>query len=85
VTEKTEIDPEIAKLGEPYVTSRPTGENSPSGHLGMGLGFFIAKTLLERSGAKLALENRQFPQRGAIVRVRWGRTDFERLLVGTAA
>ena len=30
----------------------------------MGLGFFIAKTLLERSGAKLALQNRTFPQRG---------------------
>ena len=33
----------------------------------------------------LALENRQFPQRGAIVRVRWGRADFERPLVGAAA
>jgi hypothetical protein len=31
------------------------------------------------------LENRQFPQRGAIVKVRWGRADFERPLVGAAA
>jgi two-component system, sensor histidine kinase RegB len=45
---------------------------------GLGLGFFIAKTLLERSGAKISLENRAFPQRGAIVRARWKREEFER-------
>jgi two-component system sensor histidine kinase RegB len=44
---------------------------------GLGLGFFIAKTLLERSGATLEYENRTAPDRGAIVRVRWGREDFE--------
>jgi two-component system sensor histidine kinase RegB len=36
---------------------------------------FIAKTLLERSGAKLVFTNRR-PQ-GASVRVRWERADFE--------
>ena len=41
----------LAKLGEPYVTSRPGAEGSRTGHIGMGLGFFIAKTLLERTGA----------------------------------
>ena len=46
--------------------------------LGLGLGFFIAKTLLERSGATLDFENRAFPDRGAVVRVHWGRNDFER-------
>jgi two-component system sensor histidine kinase RegB len=45
---------------------------------GLGLGFFIAKTLLERSGATLNFENRAYPDRGAIVRVQWGRGDFER-------
>ena len=44
---------------------------------GLGLGFFIAKTLLERSGATLDFKNRAFPDRGAIVSVRWGRGDFE--------
>ena len=44
---------------------------------GLGLGFFIAKTLLERSGATLDFENRAFPERGAVVRVRWDRSDFE--------
>ncbi|HEX6103914.1 MAG TPA: ActS/PrrB/RegB family redox-sensitive histidine kinase, partial [Alphaproteobacteria bacterium] len=31
----------LVKLGEPYVTSRPSGETMRSGHVGMGLGFFI--------------------------------------------
>src|SRR6266478_2051540 len=70
--------PEVMdRIGEPYVTSRRRhgGEGEASG---LGLGFFIAKTLLERSGATLDFENRAFPDRGAIVRVRWGRSDFER-------
>jgi two-component system, sensor histidine kinase RegB len=68
----------IDRMGEPYVTSergrRMRGRELP----GLGLGFFIAKTLLARSGARIFLENRQFPQRGAVVRVRWKRVDFER-------
>ena len=47
---------------------------------GLGLGFFIAKTLLERSGATVDFENRSFPDRGAVIRVRWARSDFERPL-----
>ena len=41
------------------------------------MGFFIAKTLLERSGATLAFANRSPPETGAVVRVRWNRADFE--------
>ena len=68
--------PEIfAKLGEPYVTSRPSGENSPSGHLGMGLGFFIAKTLLERTGAEVGFRNARGG--GAVVSIRWPRSAIE--------
>src|SRR5215471_9361048 len=70
--------PEIMdRIGEPDVTNRrrQSGEGEASG---LGLGFFIAKTLLERSGATLNFENRAFPDRGAIVRVHWGRGDFER-------
>ena len=44
---------------------------------GLGLGFFIAKTLLERSGASLAFLNRQPPAQGAVVHVRWTREGFE--------
>jgi two-component system sensor histidine kinase RegB len=71
----------IDRMGEPYITSergrRMRGREMP----GLGLGFFIAKTLLARSGAKISLKNKQFPQRGAIVRVRWKRDDFERPLI----
>ena len=70
--------PEImARLGEPYVTSRP-GSSTETEAVGLGLGFFIAKTLLERAGGRLTFENRAVPERGAIVHVRWRRADFER-------
>jgi two-component system sensor histidine kinase RegB len=42
------------------------------GYEGMGLGLFIAKTLLERSGARLSFANRGAPAAGgAIVIVEW--------------
>jgi two-component system, sensor histidine kinase RegB len=71
--------PEIMdRIGEPYVTSSRRRRLNVGGETGgLGLGFFIAKTLLERSGATLAFDNRPFPERGAVVRVHWGRGDFE--------
>ncbi|OYW95963.1 MAG: two-component sensor histidine kinase [Caulobacterales bacterium 32-67-6] len=70
------IAPEIlARLGEPYVTSRPGAEGSRTGHVGMGLGFFISKTLLERTGARVTFQNGR--PRGAVVSVRWPRTRIE--------
>ncbi|MFX9042760.1 ATP-binding protein, partial [Acinetobacter baumannii] len=43
-------------LGEPYVTTRSGGGRmGAKDWSGMGLGFFIAKTLLERSGATVQL------------------------------
>lgn len=71
----------IDKLGEPYVTTRPgqwASEIAEDGaHDGMGLGFFIAKTLLERSGAWVAMANRPQPAHGAIVRIVWPRAEIE--------
>ena len=68
--------PEIlAKLGEPYVTSRPGAEGSRTGHIGMGLGFFISKTLLERTGALVTFQNGR--PRGAVVSARWPRAKIE--------
>ncbi len=67
-------------LGEPYVTTRPArqSERARDGQPhGMGLGFFIAKTLLERSGAMVSLENRPAPATGAVATVSWPRADFE--------
>jgi two-component system sensor histidine kinase RegB len=69
--------PEIMdRLGDPYVTSR-RGRRKGADAPGLGLGFYIAKTFLERSGATLTLQNRTFPLRGAIVRLQWRRADFE--------
>ena len=68
--------PEIlARLGEPYLTTRPGAEGSRTGHVGMGLGFFIAKTLLERSGGVVTAQNGR--PRGAIVSTRWARAKIE--------
>ncbi|MGB3625673.1 MAG: ActS/PrrB/RegB family redox-sensitive histidine kinase [Henriciella sp.] len=66
----------MPKLGEPYVSQR--GE----AHLGggdMGLGFFIAKTLIERTGGRIATRNRTLPRHGAIVQAVWPRTALESL------
>ena len=76
------FSPEILDtIGEPYVTSRPAGRHghaAPDGHGGgLGLGFFIAKTLLERSGAQLAFGNRTDGASGAVVRIVWARGSFE--------
>ncbi len=72
------FSPEIMdSLGEPYVTTRAAGSHKPGGEAsGLGLGFFIAKTLLERSGADLSLSNRPDPERGAVVRISWPREAF---------
>ncbi len=65
----------LGKLGQPYITSRPAGEGSRSHHTGMGLGFFIAKTLLERTGARMEFHNGKGG--GAIVAARWPRARVE--------
>ena len=61
----------ISRIGEPYVRSRRLRRMYATGDTGMGLGFFIAKTLLERSGARLTFVNRSFPESGAVVTIRW--------------
>jgi two-component system, sensor histidine kinase RegB len=70
----------LEQLGEPFVTTRRAESEKPDAsdeHVGMGLGFFIAKTLLERSGARLELANRPLPRGGAVVTVVWPRAKFE--------
>ncbi len=64
----------LPKLGEPYVSERSEA------HLGggdMGLGFFIAKTLIERTGGRIATRNRTPPRTGAIVQALWPRAALE--------
>lgn len=74
----------IDRIGEPYLTRRGKGkgrraqdEAEPGeDQAGLGLGMFIAKTLLQRSGARIAFRNRQGPETGAIVEVSWPRAAF---------
>lgn len=49
----------LPRLGEPYVSSRARGDRkTKSGEYeGMGLGLFIARTLLERTGAQISFAN----------------------------
>ncbi len=65
------------RLGEPYVTTRHHRAKEEGTETGLGLGFFIAKTLLERSDATLTFKNRKYPDFGAEVRMRWARSEFE--------
>lgn len=71
----------LEKLGEPYVTTRPRRSRAPadpdSGHEGMGLGFFIGKTLLERTGATVEIANRADGKAGARLAMRWPRRAIE--------
>ena len=76
----------IARLGEPYVSSRGRDRSKQDADsAGLGLGFFIAKTLLERTDAVLAFANRTLPDHGAVVHVRWDRADFDEAFSGGAA
>lgn len=74
----------IGRIGDPFVRARPPGEDTAlrPDYEGMGLGLFIAKTLLERTGAELSFANatdrflkgdEQSEKCGAIVEVRWPR------------
>jgi two-component system, sensor histidine kinase RegB len=72
------FSPEVsARIGQPYVTSRARERQEErqdaDEESGLGLGFFIAKTLLERTGASLTFENRPLPASGASIRITWPR------------
>ncbi len=70
----------IERIGEPYVTSRPGSyaladtelpvPDAFSGQQGMGLGFFIAKTLVEQTKGTIRARNLAH---GACVTARWPR------------
>ncbi|MBI1171079.1 ActS/PrrB/RegB family redox-sensitive histidine kinase [bacterium] len=75
----------IHRIGDPFVRLRrePREETARPEYEGMGLGLFIAKTLLERSGADLTFANatdpfltrNERPERcGAVVEVIWPET-----------
>jgi two-component system, sensor histidine kinase RegB len=59
----------LGRLGEPYLSTRAGAENH------MGLGIFIAQSLLERSGAALIFDN--LVEGGAHVVISWERANVE--------
>jgi two-component system, sensor histidine kinase RegB len=72
------IAPDMLKrIGEPYLSRRRSADEASGEHSGLGLGIFIARTLLERTGAKVSFSNRTFPDHGAVVQIAWPRERFE--------
>ncbi|WP_299372458.1 sensor histidine kinase RegB [uncultured Tateyamaria sp.] len=78
----------LGRIGDPFVRRRKTQTDNQQrpGYEGMGLGLFIAKTLLERSGAELSFANGADPYSsaspeghhvGAIVEVQWPRSKID--------
>lgn len=77
----------LTRLGEPYISRRrdqpkpgETGKDDADGvdgeagfGGGLGLGFFIAKTLLERAGAQVDVKNASDPLPGACVTITFAR------------
>jgi two-component system sensor histidine kinase RegB len=77
----------IGRIGDPFVRARRSepGPDKRPGYDGMGLGLFIAKTLLERSGAELSFANAADPflapedrpdRSGAVVEAVWDAADL---------
>lgn len=77
----------IGWIGDPFIGGRKNTHASRREYKGMGLGLFIAKTLLERTGARLTFSNGTEPytghplvneQSGAIAQVIWPRGNKNR-------
>ena len=78
----------LGRLGDPFLGAK-IGKENRQGYEGMGLGLFIAKTLLERTGAKISFSNGDRNQTsahskreasGAIVEIYWPRKKLNQLL-----
>lgn len=75
----------LGRLGDPFMSQRRNRKKDKSRleYEGMGLGLFIAKTLLERSGASLRFANGtdetgyQSNSIGAVIEVRWPRNAID--------
>lgn len=74
----------LGRIGDPFVRRRRSDVTRAQrpGYEGMGLGLFIAKTLLERSGARLQFLNGASralakARSGAVVSVEWPRSAIE--------
>jgi two-component system sensor histidine kinase RegB len=76
----------IDRIGDPYLRAKSSATSDRAEYEGMGLGLFIAKTLLERTGAVMTFSNASDPfvkasatpdRCGAIVEAVWSRKDLE--------
>jgi len=78
----------IGRIGDPFMPSRRSTREVAQRpeYEGMGLGLFIAKTLLERSGAELDFANgsdaytkdsKHYERRGAIIEIIWPRPKID--------
>jgi len=79
----------IGRIGDPFIQSKGAlaSKHQRPEYEGMGLGLFIAKTLLERSGANIVFSNGldfktsspvNFKSRGAIAEITWARRVIEK-------
>jgi len=57
----------LSRIGDPYVSSRSKSSNNGDG---LGLGFFISKTLLERLNISVQAYNKVHPEYGAVVLIK---------------
>ncbi|MEM9792627.1 MAG: ActS/PrrB/RegB family redox-sensitive histidine kinase [Pseudomonadota bacterium] len=78
----------LGRIGDPFLRRRAAAmgfDSDRPNYVGMGLGLFISKTLLERTGARLTFANglrgrgvrAAAAPSGAIVEVVWARSDIE--------
>ena len=78
----------IGRLGDPFLRDKAykSHERKSQQYEGMGLGLFIAKTLLERTEATLSFSNnvnknnidsKDLSRSGAVVRVTWPKNALE--------
>lgn len=74
----------IGRIGEPYISTRNKEKKESGG--GLGLGLFIAKTLLERSGASIEFSNgKDEVLKGAHVKIVWPRAHLEKQMKSFSA
>ena len=65
----------LSKIGEPYLRSLT---NKNKNQVGLGLGIFIGKTLLEKNFANLNCQNSK-TRNGAEVNIRWKNQDLDKI------
>jgi two-component system, sensor histidine kinase RegB len=66
----------LTRIGEPYLSQRDGDRRKQEAGGGLGLGLFIARSLLERSGAALQFGNAVPPAKGAVVTISWQRAAY---------